>query len=162
MEEENSFRSSDFYSSYLEQITENKNEIFNTKIDSIINDYNYNHYFCTNCKKFPFIKFCKDRKNVRLTCSCYNNKKITFTELFKIIDIRNSEAIFSPTALNKNIENELRCKEHNKKFKGFSKFFLNNYCEACYEYLYGKYYKDIIRFDEISIDKKKIEELKKK
>ena len=162
MIEDNSFRSTEIYSSYLEQVTENDNEIFNTNIDSIINDYNYNHYFCTNCNKFPFIKFCKDRKNVRLTCSCYNNKKITFKELFKIVDIRNSEAIFSPeTALNKNIENELRCKEHNKKFKGFSKFFLNNYCEDCYYYKHEKYNNDIIRFDEIAIDEKKIEELKK-
>ena len=163
MIEDNSFRSTEIYSSYLEQVTENDNEIFNTNIDSIINDYNYNHYFCTNCNKFPFIKFCKDRKNVRLTCSCYNNKKITFEELFKIVDIKNSEAIFSPeSTLNKNIENELRCKEHNKKYKGFSKFFLNNYCEDCKEYIYEKYCKDIIRFDEITIDEKKIKELKKK
>jgi len=36
MEEENSFSFSEFYSSYLEQPTENINEIFNTNIDSII------------------------------------------------------------------------------------------------------------------------------
>ena len=50
---------------------------FNTNIDSINNyDYDHNHYFCNKCHKFPFIKFCKDRKNVRFTCSCFNNKKI--------------------------------------------------------------------------------------
>ena len=124
MKEENSFSSSEFYSSYLEQITENKNEIFNTKIDSIINDYNYNHYFCTNCKIFPFIKFCKDRKNVRLTCSCYNNKKISIEELFKLIYIKNTRIIYLPeTTLNLNIENQLICNKHKKNLKAFQNFF---------------------------------------
>ena len=62
MEEENSFRSSDFYSSYLEQITENKNEIFNTNIDSIINDYNYNHYFLLTVINFLLLNFAKIEK----------------------------------------------------------------------------------------------------
>ena len=160
MAEDNSFSSGQFYGSFLEQSTNNINEIFNTNIESINNDYNYNHYFCTKCYKFPFIKFCKDRKNVRLTCSCFNNKRITIEELFKIIYIKNIEANFLPeSTLNINIENQLKCKKHNKKFKGFSKFYLSNYCEDCSKYINEIYYNDIIRFDEIKIEEKKIEEI---
>ena len=50
-------------------------------------------------------------------------------------------------------------KVYNKKFKGFSKFFLNNYCEDCYKYKNEIYDNDIIRFDEIKIEEKKIEEI---
>jgi hypothetical protein len=95
-----------------------------------------------------------------LTCSCFNNKKISIKELFIIDSIPSSLSIFlSKTNLNINIENELICKKHNKKFKGFSKFFLNNYCEHCYEYINEIYDNDIIRFDEIKIEEKKIEEI---
>jgi len=78
-----SISSSKFYGSFLEKLDDNENELFNTNIESINNDYNCNHYFCTECHKFPFIKFCKDRKNVRFTCYCFNNKKISIEELFK-------------------------------------------------------------------------------
>ena len=118
MSEDNSFISNKFYgdSNYEKTID---NEIFNTSTESINNDYNYNHYFCTKCYKLPFIKFSKDRKNVRLTCSCFKNKKVSIEELFKLIYIKNSEAIFLPeSTLNLDIGNELKCKEHNKKFKG--------------------------------------------
>ena len=160
MIEDNYFSYNKFYDSYNEPSIDNKSEILNTNIESIINDYNFNHYYCDKCYKYPFIKFSKDRKNVRLTCSCLNNKKITIEELFKIIDIRNSEANFlTESSLNINIENQLKCKEHNKKFKGSSKIFLYNYCEDCYEYRNGLYYNDIIIFDEIKIEEKKIEEI---
>jgi len=163
MIEDSSFSSNKFHDSIYDQSIDNINEIFNTNTDSINNDYNYNHYFCTKCNKFPFIKFCKDKKNVRLTCCCFNNKKISIEELFKIINIRNSQAIFLPqSTLNIDIENHLKCKEHNQKFKGFSKFFLNNYCEDCYDYINEKYYNDIIKFDDIKIEENKIEELIKK
>ena len=141
---------------------EDRNEKFNANIESIINDYNYNHYFCTSCSKFPFIKFCKDRKNVRLTCSCFNNKKVSIKELFKMLYIKNSRAIFLPESiLNINIENEneLRCKKHKKKFKGFSKFYLNNYCEDFNKYKYELYDNDIIEFNKIRIEDNKIKEI---
>ena len=162
MIEDDSFRSNKFYDSNYEHSIDNINEIFNTNTDSINNDYNYNHYFCTKCHKFPFIKFCKDRKNVRITCSCFNNKKILIEELFKKFSVENSLSIpLSKSYLNMNIniENELICKEHNKKFKGFSKYFLNNYCEDCNEYKNGIYNNDIIRFNDIRIEEKKIEEI---
>ena len=37
-----------------------------------------NHYFCPECKKFPFIKF-KSKKEIRVTCSCKNNQNISIT-----------------------------------------------------------------------------------
>lgn len=109
----------------LEQLKDNLP--FNTNIESINIDYDYdyglNHYFCTKCHKFPFIKFCKDRKNVRFTCSCFNNKKTLIKELFKIFSIDDSLSLaFTKTNSNIDIENELICKEHKKNLKAFQNF----------------------------------------
>ena len=41
-------------------------EINNLDIENIYN--NRDHYLYAQCLKFPYIKFCKDRKQVRLTC----------------------------------------------------------------------------------------------
>ena len=148
-----------FYS-FIEQTKGISNEIFYASIDSIKNDYNYNHYLCKKCLKFPFVKFCKDRKSVRLTCSCFNNKKVLIEELFRIFSIKDNVSSFlSDTNLNINIENALICKKHNKKFKGFSKFLLNNFCEDCPQYKYMIDENDIIRFDDIKIEEKKLENL---
>ncbi len=74
----------DFYKDYCKLYDTNSNiptirsgdksQLFKTDKEPIYD--NLNHYFCTKCLKFPFIKCCKDRKNIRLTCSCFNNKKI--------------------------------------------------------------------------------------
>ncbi len=40
-------KSIQIYDSFLEQSTDNRNEIFTTNIESIKKDYNYYHYFCT-------------------------------------------------------------------------------------------------------------------
>ena len=158
--------SKNFYGSnseILESSSNNIKEIFNTNIDTIQNKDNYNDYFCTGCLKFPFIQFCKDRKNIRLTCSCFNNKKISIEELFKINSIENSVSNFlSDTNINVDYEDELICKEHDKKYVGFSKFFLNNYCEECFNDMDKFDENDIIKFEDIKIDEKKIEELNNK
>ena len=70
----------------LSLLEDTRNKIFISSIETIYN-YKYNHYFCNTCHKFPFIKFCKDRKNIRMTCSCFNNKKILIKELFKTISL---------------------------------------------------------------------------
>ena len=118
--------------------------IFNTNTESINNNYNFSHYFCIRCNKFPFVKFCKDRKNIRLTCSCFNNKKISIEKFFKIFSIKDNSSIFLSSNLNINIEDKLICREHMIKFKGFSKFYLNNFCEKCFEYKNEIYDNDII------------------
>ena len=156
---DDNFSYSEFFDSnslILPKLTSNKSEIFNTNIESIKKDYNSIHYFCTKCLKFPFIKFCKDRKNIRFTCSCINNKKISIEDLFRRISDRN---IFSETNSIINAQNALLCKNHNKKFKGFSKFYLNNYCEDCHNYIDEFDDNDIIRFNEIKIEEIKIEQL---
>ena len=51
-----------------------EDQLTNLEIGNIKNDRV--HYLYTQCLKFPYIKFCKDRKHIRLTCSCFNNKKI--------------------------------------------------------------------------------------
>ena len=61
---------------------------------------------------------------MRLTCSCFNNKKITIKELFKIIDIRNSQANFLPeSTLNIDIENHLKARSITKNLMAFQNFF---------------------------------------
>ena len=162
----NSITSSKFYGSKLnilgQSTTGKRNKLFNTDEESIYNNYNDSHYFCVKCHMFPFIRFNKDRKSVILTCSCFNNKKMLIEELFKIYSVESSLSIFlSKSNLNLNIENELICKEHNKTFKGFSKYFLSNYCEDCDNYKNEKFDNDIIRFNDVEIEEKKIEELNK-
>jgi len=82
-------------------------------------------------------------------------------ELFKINSIEDSISLpLSKTNLNINNGSMLIYKEHNKKFKGFSKFFLNNYCEECdNNYINEIYCNDIIRFEDIRIEEKKIDKL---
>ena len=131
----------------------------------ISNIYNSkDHYLCTQCLKFPYVKFCKDRKHIKLTCSCFNNKKISIKDLFEenILSIEDNSNInlLSTNNLNLNddIENELKCKKHNEKFKGFSKNYLNNYCQSCIkDFNYENY--NIIKFDDIKIEDIKIEQL---
>jgi hypothetical protein len=80
MENEYSLTSTKFYGSKLnilgQTTTEKINKLFNTNEETIDNNYNDSHYFCAKCHMFPFIKFNKDRKSVRMTCSCFNNKNI--------------------------------------------------------------------------------------
>jgi len=145
--------------------------IFNLDISNIYN--NRDHYLCTQCLKFPYIKFCKDRKHIRLNCSCFNNKKILIKDLLEknILSIENNSNIniLSTTNLNLNddIENELKCKEHksrdlnhNGKFIGFSKIYLYNYCQYCID-ISNKNDK-IIKFEDIKIEDIKIKQLLKK
>ena len=139
-----------------------KSQLFDSDIENINN--NRNHYLCTQCSKFPYIKFCKDRKNIRITCSCFNNKKILIKDLFEnnILSIgsNSNKNLLSTTNLNLNddIENELICKEHNKKFEGFSKIFLAHYCQSCIDYSFHE--NDIIiKFDDIKIEDIKIKQL---
>ena len=159
MDNDNSLTSSKFYGSKLNILGEST---FNMDEEPINNNYNDSHYFCAKCHMFPFIEFNKDRKSVRLTCSCFDNKKMTIEEVFKLYSIESSLSIFlskSNLNLNINIENELICKQHNKKFKGFSKYFLRNFCEDCDYYKNEKFDNDIIRFNDIKIEEKKIDEL---
>ena len=135
-------------------------QLSNLDIENINNDRD--HYLCTQCLKFPYIKFCKDRKHIRLTCSCFNNKKILIKDLFEknILSIEinsNKNLLLTTTTLNDDIENELKCKKHHEKFKGFSKIYLNNYCNDCFDD-YNEF-DDIIMFDDIKIEYIKIEQL---
>ena len=135
---------------------ETNNQLFNLDIENINN--NKNHYLCSQCLKFPYIKFCKDKKHIRLTCSCFNNKKILIRDLFdkNILSIdNNTNANFlSTTNSYDDVENELKCKKHNKKFESFSKIYLDNFCKNCFNN------NDmIIKYDDIKIEDIKIEQL---
>ena len=119
-----SLSSTKFYGSYKEQLANNNIDIFCTSIESIMKNYNNNFIFCKQCKKFPFIKLCKNKKNIIFTCSCINNKKISIEELFNKVLIEDTLFNFmSDNSLNLNIGNELLCKKHSKIFKVFQNFF---------------------------------------
>ena len=166
MSDSNTFN---FSNSYLNISTrETISQLTNLDIEKINNIRN--HYLCTQCLKFPYIKFCKNRKHIRLTCSCFNNKKILIKDLFEnnilSFETNNNLDLLSTTNfnLNDNIENVLICKKHNKIFKFFSKIDLNNHCQSCidnYKYI-SKYDNDFIKFDDIKLEDKKIEQLLKK
>ena len=76
-------------SSYLNNsnLSNNSEEInshlSNLDIENINN--NRDHYLCSHCHKFPYINFCKSRKHIRLTCSCFNNKKILIKDILEKI-----------------------------------------------------------------------------
>ena len=84
------------------------------------------HYLCNKCLKFPYIKFCKDKSFIKLTCSCFNNKKILIKKYFQKYYLSNENSCES-SFLNinkdkdKDIEERILCKEHKEKFKGFFK-----------------------------------------
>ena len=118
--------------------SDDKSQLFHTDIEPIYD--NSNHYFCIKCLKFPFIKFCKDRRNIRLTCSCFNNKKILIEDLFSSENkynllIKNNNNIFTTIKSNEN-NNKINgskfiCKKHKKKFERFSIKYMDNYCKLC-------------------------------
>ena len=167
MMENNDNNFSNFYGQNLNittQSTHNINELSNLDIEPISKiDYS-NHYICTKCHIFPFIKFCKDRKRIRWTCSCVNNKEILIKDLFNKtndIFIENSFSNFlSSTTINisndKDFKDGLLCKEHKLKYESFSRFFFINYCKEC------KKDKHIINFKDIKINDDKINEIFKK
>ena len=130
----------------------NKSLIFNTDIESIHD--NSNHYICTKCLKFPLIKFCKDRQNIKFTCSCFNNKKILIKNLFSFESKYNfliNNNIFSTN--NPKDNTIFLCKVNKKKFSGFSTNFMDNYCLDCID---NKKKNDIIiNFSDLKIKKKK-------
>ena len=139
---------------------------FNISNKSLPHPYIDKHYLCNQCLKFPYIKFCIDSKNIRLTCSCYNNKKILIKDLLdkNSLYIKKRNYPLSLTNLrninNEDIEYELICKKHKQKYIGFSKIFYENYCQFCID---DKRDNDIIiSFDDIKIEDKKIEQLLEK
>ena len=102
------------YSNLDNTSEEINSDLINLDIESINN--NRNLYLCTQCLKFPYIKFCKDKKHIRLNCSCFNNKKILIKDLYEknLLYIENNSNInlLSTTSLDDDIENELKCKKH--------------------------------------------------
>ena len=162
----------------------NENEnLLNLTIESIFKN-NSRHYLCSNCKKFPFIEFCKDYKTIKYTCFCRINEKILIRSL---IDDKNNnylitEKSFSSTILKllssttsvvNNVENYnsniiniegFICLNHNFKFKYFCKKCLENICEECFKNNHNEH--NIIKLEDFEKDNKekikKIEEKLKK
>ena len=140
------------------QTTERNIQPFSPDTTTIEKIENSSHYICTKCFKFPFIKFCKDRKHIRLTCSCFNNYKILIRDFFKenslsmenLYQTNNSET-------NTIISHKLLCQKHQQKYKGFSYLFSDNICLLCIDKKLGM--DVVIKFDEIKIDDKILEQL---
>ena len=143
----------------LTQTNNYENPPFNSDIPQI-NELEYpNHYLCPKCLLFPFIEFCKDMKHIKLTCSCYNNKKILIKDL---LDEKNKYIIIEDSITNllssidRNLDCEgIKCTKHNKKMEYFCKKCFGHCCNennCC----------DPIKLEEIRFDNKKIELLKNK
>jgi len=129
------------------------NQLYNLNLSSINNIEI--HYLCGKCLKFPYIKFCKNKKFIRLNCSCFNNKKILIQDYLQSIE-DNYKSFLNSNSYQDN-EKGILCKKHNAKFKGFSKIYLKNYCQSCID---NKNNNDfIVKFDNIKIEDKKIEKL---
>jgi len=170
MEESEDKDYSKFYDSNFNIPTsqkDNKSQLFHTDTEPIYDKSN--HYFCTKCLKFPFIEFCKDRKNIRLTCSCFNNKKVLIEDLFSFENkynllIKNNN-LFT-TTINSNednneiIKNNFICQKHGKKFEGFSINYMDNYCPDCYQVIINS--NSNINFNDIKIENGKILQLLEK
>ena len=117
------------------------------------------HYLCPDCLIFPFIKFCKDKKHIKLTCLCFNNEKILITDfLDKISKDTNNISTFltSKTNINLNDDKEIICKKHNKKYEYFCSNCISHYCnnEKC------RPTHNYIKLEEIRFDNTKLELLK--
>jgi len=140
-----------------------ENEPFNLDIETLDNTENSSHYCCSKCFKFPYIKFCKDKKHIRLTCSCFNNKKVLIKELFEgnYLLFKNNYTNLLKTEFDINTNsNKVLCERHKEKFKAFSKLCQENYCQKC---INEKPDNDIIIFfDDIKIENNIIEQFVKK
>ena len=122
--------------------------------------------FVLNVLNFLFIKFCKDRRNIRLTCSCFNNKKILIEDLFSFekkfnLLIKNSNLFTTTINSNKNYnkisENNLICKEDKEKFENFSINYMDNYCPLCSKVKHKS--DSTFDFNDIKIENEKILQL---
>ena len=133
-------KSESFYSSNINIQTNNSTNDINkqsfSNINSILKEEDKYHYLCPKCYNFPLIEFTKSKKYIKITCSCYNNKKILIKDLFdesnNYITINNLSCSSLLTSnIIKDNEEGLICKEHHKYFKYFCKTCLINICNEC-------------------------------
>ena len=166
----NKFYDSNLFSS--SEKTDKITELNNLTIEPIFDILKLGNYLCGKCLKFPYIKFSKNRRTIKLTCFCNNNKKIFIKDLQFLNKENNNSNFFSEnnsihdksygnesnSNLNddKSLEKKFLCMKHNKKYIGFSKKYMVNCCQSCIEY---KNNNEIIRFDDIKIEDQKLEQL---
>jgi len=134
------------YESFLNKIQIRNNQLNSLDLSSIHKIIN--HYICPKCSKFPYIKFYKDIKYIRLTCSCFNNIKILIKDYFNHLSNENNYKSFLNTNNEINNENELLCKIHKQKFIGFSKLSKGCFGNYCQSYI-NIYYEHNIKFNDI-------------
>ena len=84
---------------------------------------------------FPFIEYCKDKKNIQFTCRCYNNKKILIKYLLEETNnyiLANSKAnLYSLKIINlaHSHDDSIKCTNHGKKYRFFKKTDFSIWCE---------------------------------
>jgi hypothetical protein len=137
--------------------------LFKTDTETIsITDYQY-FYLCIKCHKYPLIEFCKDKKHIKYSCSCVNNKKIKIKDYLDDI-YSNSFSLLSGSFLSEsslsssqNIFNKkenikgLTCQKFdNNKSSGFCRNCLLNLCQNCINGHEKEH--EIIKFEDIEID----------
>ena len=151
-------KSESFFGSNFNQTNNSTNDINMQSfsyINPILKEEDKYHYLCPKCNKFPLIEFTQSTKYIKITCSCYNNKKFLIKDLFDesnnyiLINNLSSSNILSSNIIKDNREGFI-CKGHHKYFKYFCKTCLLNICDEC------KYYHNDFPHELIKLESNKI------
>ena len=161
-------KSESFFGSNFNQTNNSTNDINKqsfSNINPILKEEDKYHYLCPKCYNFPLIEFFKNKKYIKFTCSCYNNKKILIKDLFdesnNYITINNlsCSSILSSNIIKDN-EEGLICKEHHEYFKYFCKTCLINICDECKIYYHDDFPHEIIELEyNNKIDNEKLDKI---
>ena len=137
----------------------------------LLKDNNPSIYLCKNCNTFPKIKIL-DEKNISLKCLDTDNEKKSFEIMFKYLTksietkekrknkLRNNseEKIRTETKYKikpkentqvEKLQDELKCKDHNLKFRCYCDKCKKNKCNKC-DLCKNKEGHKIIKFDELN------------
>ena len=127
-------------------------------IDSlVINRYPYklmkwsdedNHFFCIKCKSTPLIQI-KDFKTIIFNCKCEKNPDCKTSS--------NINDLMKYIKSSKDLEQYLKCQDHEETFKYYCNKCNMNFCNICKDEKHGK--KDFENFDKYKSNFKDIEYL---
>ena len=110
----NSQNSGNFYESLIDEQPIRNNKILIGNIETILpTNQNSYHYLCPKCQKFPLIEF-KERKNIKKTCLCINNQKITITDFLDNIESNIIKGNFLSSTANDIKNNNYNYRKTNK------------------------------------------------
>ena len=144
------FYGDDFDKLMFEQ---NNNDItFYIKEEGILKgSYIKYHYLCPKCHFFPYIQIV-NQNEIYYTCGCTNGER-KLIAIKEFINEKNGYITKSDYEVQKGLSKnkDLKCNEHNHKFKYYCKKCHINICKYCCKF-HLKYKHDLINFDVVDID----------